>query len=317
MLSDIIETGVIWLKIDGRPGFVNEQARQLLADGHEDGWDAALKALKAHCAETGGRFSEWSWRSGEQVRHLCVEPHLLADTGGTLVLLADRDRLALLAQSQPEAMQCRNLTRLYIGIAHDLRSPLNAMVMNLELLKQMTSGSSGLSLAQDRQRRYVEVLSEEIGRLNNYLSLLLDQLAPARDTILPINLNELLATLQRLLEPQIRQQRVRLTMTAPVQTVRVYGCADRIKHALLSVLVTALQALPDGGELTVTLDATATLGQVTIRAAGATLAHDRQEELVTARQVLAQNGGTLSLTATGQDGASLTLTLTLTLPLSA
>lgn len=310
MGSECGETGVIWLKRDGQPGFSNAQARQLLRAGHEDAEAAeaaALTALKAHCATSGAQPSVWQWQYNGRVHRLRVEWQPLSADGGTLVLLTDSDHWALRAQNQADAMQYRNLTRLYVGITHDLRSPLNAMVMNLELLKRMLQNAGP---AQERQQRYATVLSEEIRRLHSSLNLLLEQLAPVRDEATPINLNELLATLQQLLAPQLRQQRITLTMTLPARPIRSYGCADRLRQALLSVLITVLRALPDDTALTVALAASVTQAQITIQTTTA-LVLDPDADLAAAQAVLAANGGAWSLETTAQGGSCLYLILPL------
>ena len=80
-----------------------------------------------------------------ETRRLRLELYRLdePDAEGYLVLVKNRDSLSALEKELGLAMQMRGLARFYKAFAHDLKAPLNAMVMNLELLKETLREQDG------------------------------------------------------------------------------------------------------------------------------------------------------------------------------
>jgi signal transduction histidine kinase len=152
------------------------------------------------------------------------------------------------------AIQMRGLTRFYAAFVHDLKAPLNAMVLTLELLKLNVQEAGDGSGTQDKQLRYVGVLNEEIRRLDRQLRNLLSHTATSGQQRQEVDLRVLLHELEALLAPQAKHQRVTLTARVPDEAVTLVANADRLKQAMLNVLINALEAMPSGGTLDIELE---------------------------------------------------------------
>lgn len=142
------------------------------------------------------------------------------------------------------------LSGLYPGVVHDLKSPLNALVVNLELLKSSISEQPDVV----RQGRYVEILHEELMRLNRSIERLLPAAAPASDERGRFDLRSLLDEVVSLVSTSARHQSVNLEVVAANGAVPVDGHRDRLKQALLCVVSNALEAMPRGGTLGLELE---------------------------------------------------------------
>lgn len=145
-----------------------------------------------------------------------------------------------------QAAQMRALAALFPALIHDIKSPLNAMVVNLELLRESLD-PSGPQI--ERQRRYTGILKEELLRLNRTVEALLDE--AAKPAVRPdrVDLAALVAEIGKMVAPKARQQKVTLELDTPAGQLPVQGYRDRLRQAVLQVAVNALQAMPDGGEL--------------------------------------------------------------------
>ena len=143
------------------------------------------------------------------------------------------------------------LSGLFHGVVHDIKSPLNALVVNLELLKVSISETPDLA----RQRRYVGILHEELMRLNRSVETLLPAAAPPRDEQGRFDLRALVEEAATLVSTTARHHNVKLEVAAGGGAAEVHGYRDRIKLALLCLIANALEAMPEGGTLTVELDA--------------------------------------------------------------
>jgi signal transduction histidine kinase len=185
-----------------------------------------------------------------------LEPHRHGDDAreDRLVLVKDRDFLEAFETDLRLAIQMRGLARVYGALAHELRAPLGAMGLNLELLNEaLDSTTEDDTDLHERQKRYAHVLREELARLNRSLVVILNQtttLSTARETF---DLRELIRDLEALLTPQARQQRVAIEVDMPEVSVPLAGHRDRLKQALLNIAANALEAMPDGGQMTMSL----------------------------------------------------------------
>ena len=67
-----------------------------------------------------------------------------------------------------------------MGVVHDLKTPLQAMVMNLELLKESLALNTEATdeRVRARQTRYMDVLRDEVSRLDRQLRALLVHTVP-------------------------------------------------------------------------------------------------------------------------------------------
>ncbi len=191
------------------------------------------------------------------------EPH----GDGFLALIKDRDMLDALEDELALAIQMRGLTRFYMEVVHDLKAPLNAMVINLELLKD-TLVPADNAARYERQRRYVDVLGEEVQRLNRSLTSLLTQTPRLAEAAQRFDLRELVQELAALLGPQAKAQHVNVETTIPDERLPILGRRDRLKQALLNVAINALEAMPDGGLLAITLAREGETARIAVRDSG-------------------------------------------------
>lgn len=143
------------------------------------------------------------------------------------------------------AAQMGVLSRLYPGVVHDLKSPLNTLVVNLELLKASISDAPDVA----RQERYVGVLREELQRLNRSIESLLPAAAPPSDETGRFDLRELVEEVGGLVLAPARHQSVKLEVAPGDAPLPLDGRRGRLKQALLDVVLNALDAMPGGGSL--------------------------------------------------------------------
>ncbi len=164
-----------------------------------------------------------------------------------LVLLSDPRALEAIETDARLERKIDGLGRVYRTLAHELRAPLAAMTMSLDLLREALAREAG---AEAPARRHVEVLREELGRLNRSLAGILAQTVPGAPAE-TFDLARHLADLVALLGPQARRQAVELEARLPDEALLVLGYPDRLRQAFLNVAVNALEAMPGGGRLTV------------------------------------------------------------------
>lgn len=158
------------------------------------------------------------------------------------------------------ASQVRNQNYINSALIHDLRAPLNAMEIHLELLAENVSGPGyGVKLANPDVRRQqtlqgVSILKQELARLNRTLRTLLSSDRPFRMAFSTFDVVLTLHELAALLMPKARRQRVDIQLRSSEREVLIEGNRDYLKQAFLNIAINALEAMPDGGSLTMSLD---------------------------------------------------------------
>lgn len=193
-----------------------------------------------------------AWRvvqtSGETPR-VAVNVQFVEEEGARvagLVTLRDAGSRAVLQDQLDLTAKLAALGKLTSGVAHEVKNPLNAMVLQLEILK------SKLQDEDARVKPQIETLSAEIRRLDRVVKTFLDFTRPVELHPAPTDLEGLVREVFTLAEPQARENNVQLALVSngPLPPVRLDR--DLMKQALLNLILNGCQAMPSGGELRVT-----------------------------------------------------------------
>lgn len=251
-LAQAMKMGVLLLGRDREPYFANPRALELFGsatlDDLKSRWPAvraSIEGRRAGEAELEPAAAIQVDLSGPGVPRLRVETCRLGEAEEYLVLLNDPEILDALETDVRLASQLHGLARVYRTVAHELRAPLSAMMIHLDLLRESLGGSGPRAEGGDAER-YVAVLGEELQRLNRSLSEALTQTLPPTDHRDKFDLREALTELGTLLAPQARRQSVDLRIRMPETPVVLVGYRDRLKQSFLNIAVNALEALPTG-----------------------------------------------------------------------
>jgi len=147
--------------------------------------------------------------------------------------------------------------------AHDMRGPMNTILLNLELLRESLS-KENLEEQRPRQERYLAVIGSEVQRLNGMLDSLFGQLETLSETGEGYDLREALNGFVTMLAPYCRRRRVELRLELPEQACLVQIGRDVVQDALVGLLLHAVEAMPGGGELDISLRSSGATGIVSI-----------------------------------------------------
>jgi signal transduction histidine kinase len=274
-----LEDAVAIVGPDGRLLFANPAMRALVPSAAAgvplDGLVAPEHPLRRMAEDTlstrqsrgptSATFAELKGESGERL----LLSHPVSDASGSLVgvMLIARN-VEYLSQVESTIRYSRKLAalgRLSAGVAHEVKNPLNAMMIHLELLRQYVAPSA-LASARGAGRgplgietapvgapppealRHVEVIAHEIRRLDEVVQGFLKFTRPEDLKLQRVNLSDLMGDVVPLVKPEAEQRRVHIAVES-AGAPEVNGDPAMLRQAILNLALNACQAMPDGGTL--------------------------------------------------------------------
>jgi len=192
---------------------------------------------------------------------------------GTLVKFKDLESRERIGTQLQVSERLANLGRITAGVAHEVKNPLNSMRIWLENLKASLPDVDGLPL------QAVRVLDSEIDRLDSVVKRFLDFTRPPdihqEETNLKGTLEEVLAVEKPELDKASIKLDARLSSNVPSVLV------DRLllKQALINLIVNAIEAMPKGGQLSVSLNRREEMAEIEIRDTGRGIAPEHRQRI--------------------------------------
>jgi signal transduction histidine kinase len=198
--------------------------------------------------------------NGEPAERLLM-CHVIEDTNGRFLgaMLVARN-LAFLSHVHSTLNYSQKLAalgRLMAGVAHEVKNPLNAMTIHLELLKQKLAairepitvpGPSGASRNLDLAK-HVTIIADEIRRLDQVVVGFLKFARPDELRLEPVPLASVISEVVSMTTPEAEQRGVSIRWDCPPSLPEINADPGMLQQALLNLALNACQAMPDGGTL--------------------------------------------------------------------
>lgn len=154
-----------------------------------------------------------------------------------------------LEHSRQSAARASYVGLLASGLAHEIRNPLNAMNMNLQMLEEELESAGGMP--DQEYRELLDSTKSEIKRLDGLVNNFLLYARPGSPQFKPLDLNDVVKEMLRFLENDFRQSQVGLESDLEPLLPRVELDERQFKQALMNLLVNARQVLDAGGTVKV------------------------------------------------------------------
>jgi signal transduction histidine kinase len=222
-----------------------------LPGGAEQIVTASIESDRTGSGEVRVVVAEESFR--RQVAELRLKVFLAAVLG-ILVLLVGFVYVLLLIRKNRKLEQSRLAAerRSYVGLlasglAHEIRNPLNAMNMNLQMLEEDFRASEATD-AEEHRALLASTMSE-INRLKRLVDNFLAYARPRVPHFEARNLNEVLGEVSRFLQADFQQSGVELELDLQPLLPDVEIDETQLKQALMNLLVNARQVLKSGGRV--------------------------------------------------------------------
>lgn len=210
--------------------------------------------------------------------------------------------------------------QLAAGMAHEIRNPLTSAILLLETSRR--DPSAGPLTDYD-----LNLIEAELQRIERSLQSFLDYARPPKIERTVMDAGSVIADALALVRGRCEQQRVRVTFRQPSPPVTLSADREQVRQVVLNLVLNALDAMPKGGEITVTLgrDPSRHIVEFSVSDTGAGIspeilprlfepfASGKQTGLglglVVARRIVEEHGGTIQGVNQPQAGARFTVQL--------
>src|SRR5579863_388874 len=164
---------------------------------------------------------------------------------GALLTLRDAESVRQIGDEIEMSRRMSASGRLTRGVAHEVKNPINAIVLHLQLLQNK------LQQVDPDTRRHMDVIGNEIHRLDRVVQILVDFTRPRDLRIEEIDLKRVLEDVLMLATPDAEQHGVTIVRDLAPAPLGVNVDLDFMKQAILNVVLNGVQAMPQGGPLTI------------------------------------------------------------------
>ena len=138
-------------------------------------------------------------------------------------------------------------------VNHEIKTPLNVLYMNLQLLKKEIKKSTVEESAQKKKMlQMTALINNEIVRINGIIEEFVKYARFPAPVFSKNNLNDIVGQIGEIISQVARDGRVTLEVVQDKNIFPVFFDEKKITQALLNLCMNALQAMPDGGVLTLT-----------------------------------------------------------------
>lgn len=237
---------------------------------------------------------------------------------GIMLVARDIGLLSSVKSTMESSRQIASLGRLLAGVAHEVKNPLNAMTIHLELIRQkllhaippaasdeafhaqsvlgLRTGDGGGDIVASEPTasatatpatstdtheilRHVTTISDEVRRLDDVIQGFLRFAKPADVELAPVDVPELVDEVFELVRPDADRIGVHLERRIEAGLPSMTGDRQGLRQALLNLALNACQAMPEGGTLQVDVSAVARWMVVDVTDTGAGISPEALERI--------------------------------------
>ncbi|PYM55131.1 MAG: PAS domain-containing sensor histidine kinase, partial [Candidatus Rokuibacteriota bacterium] len=254
-----LEDAVVFLNVDREVVFLNQAAERVLALSLEKvrsrslgavlAADHPLLEVEARLFATGQpeRNRPMTVIADGGPREVVVSSYRLHDgdrAGGAVLVLKDLEPVRAVESIVTYSQKLASLGRLTSGVAHEVKNPLNAMRIHLELIRTRLGGDHP-EVAEN-----VDVIADSLQRLDRVVQGFLRFMRPQDLRLQPVDANVVVAEVARVVDADARTAGVTIVLDPTPELPLVAADQELIHQATSNLATNGIQAMAPGGTLT-------------------------------------------------------------------
>lgn len=171
---------------------------------------------------------------------------------GSIICLEDVSAEREVEQKAYRDKSFMSMKHITAGIAHEIKNPLSAISLHLELLRRkIQNAEKNLQSEKDKEGviRYIEIIEDEIQTMDKVVSVFLNDFKIQKSDLEPKDLHRLLCDVLAFVAPDLEKHNICIVKQFHNVVPKVYISSHAITHVFLNLIKNAIDALDDGGEI--------------------------------------------------------------------
>lgn len=297
-----IPVGMVVIGSDGKIIYINALAQSLLAISGEESRLAltesvlpeSLLQLRATLGNNRAIIEKeclMALADGTSAPVNVKATNILGEEGqyiGYMFILQDLTELRRLEVNARQREKLAAIGNLAAGVAHEIRNPLSS-------IKGYVTYFGSLFAEGSENRKAAGIMAGEVDRVNRVISELLEFARPSDLKVRKTDIEHLIDHCMRMVAHEAEFAQVRLTKTVAENLPELVIDPDRFTQVLLNLFINALQAMPEGGELSLTAEQKEDAFFLNIADTGTGIAPENLEDVFNPYFTSKQNGTGLGL----------------------
>jgi two-component system, sporulation sensor kinase E len=306
-IFNAVREGLVVLDHNGKITYANRAAGRLLGFSSEAvtgdsiqrhlreiEWDRVLKLDEKEWSRLVSREIEISYPEHRFLDFYIVPlaPETPTESGAVVILrdvTRDREHEAQTIESE----RLNALTLLAAGVAHEIGNPLNSLNIHLQLLEREMENLPPEK--RENLKELVDVSKKEVARLDQIITQFLRAIRPTQPNLEPGSVPDVLRETLAFLKHEIKDRDVLVEVECPEDLPAVQLDANQIKQAFFNIIRNAIQAMPNGGMLKVSLSGTDRFVSISFKDSGPGIAPEELTQIFEPHHTTKPEGSGLGL----------------------
>jgi signal transduction histidine kinase len=213
---------------------------------------------------------------------------------GALLIMRDAESVRRIGDEIEMSRRLSASGRVTGGVAHEVKNPINAIVLHLQLLQNK------LAQLDPDTRRHMDIIGSEIHRLDRVVQTLVDFMRARELHLVEVDFRRVLEEVAQLATPDAEQHGVTIQRDLPEEPLPIKADLDFMKQALLNVVLNGIQAMPQGGQLSISARRDDNAAVAEVRDRGMGIAQDVQDKIFELYFTTKKEGNGIGLAQTYQ-----------------
>lgn len=213
---------------------------------------------------------------------------------GALLTMRDAESVRRIEDEIETSRRLSASGRITRGVAHEVKNPINAIVLHLQLLQHK------LQQVDPDTRRHMDIIDSEIHRLDRVVQTLVEFTRQRELHMQEVDLRRVVDEVALLALPDAEVHHVHFVRLHSPEPLPVKVDIDFLKQALLNVVINGEQAMPDGGTLTISSHIEDGNAIIEVRDEGSGIPKDVQEKIFELYFTTKKGGSGIGLAQTYQ-----------------
>jgi PAS domain S-box-containing protein len=191
-------------------------------------------------------------KSGEERIIAWHNTTLTDDEGHILGTLSSGEDITQRKQTEEELIQSEKLAslgQLAASVVHEVNNPLAGIMVYVKLLLKKHREEK---LQTEESKNQLLKMDKELERTSRIIRNLLDFARQSESVMRPVEINKIVEAALLLVQNQINLENISLEKKLGENLPLIYADFDKIQQVLINIILNAIQAMPEGGTLTIT-----------------------------------------------------------------